>query len=219
GAHLAHGDRIALAAGGASVETEAGPQVNLAGEEAAGKRDHVVFLARTVRVLGGDAERGLLPLAQSLQRLFQRRKDLPAPVQVVDGGLADARLDHLTARQADQVVHRNDATLFHTHHRNVGLPTVSRKRARGPQGLAALPAGTGTETSAAAARAANSAPVRSAAPGENASQRKPARSEARRRPMPLSRLYRPSTPPRAASGTLEAMSARSLPSVRSAPTA
>src|SRR5207248_3208530 len=71
GAHLAHGDRIALAAGGASVETEAGPQVDLAGEEAAGKRDHVVFLARTVRVLGGDAERGLLPLAQSLQRLFQ----------------------------------------------------------------------------------------------------------------------------------------------------
>src|SRR5207237_6137775 len=134
--------------------------------EAAGKRDHVVSLAPTVRVLRGDAERGLLPLAQSLQRLFQRRKDLPAPVQVVDGGLADARLDHLTARQADQVVHRHDATLFHTHHRKCWTSHGFAEAGRGPQGLAAFLAGTGTETSAAAARAANSAPVRSAAPGE-----------------------------------------------------
>src|SRR3954468_995770 len=120
-ADLADRDRIALPTRGAGIETEPGFEVDLGGKEAARQGDDVVFLARAVRLVGGDAEGGLFAFAQALEGPLQRGKDLPATVQVVDGRFSDAGLDHLAGGQADEVIHRHNPAFFHAHEANCDL--------------------------------------------------------------------------------------------------
>src|SRR3954464_9562020 len=230
-ADLADGDRVALPTRGAGIKAEPGFEVDLRGKEAARQGDDVVFLSRAVRLVGGDAEGGLFAFAQALEGPLQRGEDLPATVQVVDGRFSDAGLDHLAGGQADEVIHRHNPAFFHAHaakiatsYREGEAPRIdaseiayvsSAEAPREPDGRAGAEGG-GMWTSVPAARAANRAPVNSAAAGEISSQRNPASIEATRSPIPDTRLYTPSTLPRDSSGTLEATSARSLPSVRPA---
>src|SRR4051795_2678123 len=114
-ADLADGDRVALPTRRAGIKAEPGFEVDLRGKQAARQGDDVVFLARAVRLVGGDAEGGLFAFAQALEGPLQRGKDLPAAVQVVDGRFPDAGLDHLTGGQADEVIHRHNPAFFHAH--------------------------------------------------------------------------------------------------------
>src|SRR5438874_8733533 len=59
-ADLAHGDRIALSARRSRIEAQAGLELDVGWKERARKREDVVVPAVAVRVLAGDAERGLL---------------------------------------------------------------------------------------------------------------------------------------------------------------
>src|SRR3954468_16013585 len=114
-ADLADRDRVALPTRGAGIKAEPGFEVDLGGKEAARQGDDVVFLARAVRLVGGDPEGGLFAFAQALEGPLQRGKDLPAAVQVVDGRFSDAGLDHLAGGQADELIHRHNPTFFHAH--------------------------------------------------------------------------------------------------------
>src|SRR5207237_7629401 len=133
-ADLADSDRVALAAGGARVQTQAGFQIGVDGEQRARERDDVVLLARAVGVLARDAAGRLLAFAQAFQSALQRAQDLAAAVQVLDGIFSQARLDHLAAAEPHQIFQRDHAPFLYAHVTST-LRTWTRAGERGTRAL------------------------------------------------------------------------------------